>query len=123
MDAVYSALVVLHLLGMAALVGGWLTVEVTTRSGSALAPGPVVLWGARLQLLTGLALVGLGEAVLDKDYDSTKIAVKLVVALAVAALVEIASGRSRRGRAVAPGMVHAAGALGVLNVLVAALWG
>lgn len=122
MDAVYTALVVLHVLGMAALVGGWFAVEVGTRSASALSPGPVMLWGARLQLLTGLALVGLGEAVLDKDYDSTKIAVKLVVALAVAALVEIASGRARRRRAVAPTMVHVAGSLGVLNVLVAVLW-
>lgn len=125
MEAVYTALVVLHLFGMAALVGGWLAVEVGVRSGSgsALAPGPVMLWGARLQLLTGLALVGLGEASLDKDYDSVKIAVKLVVALAVVALVEIASGRSRRGRPVAPVTVHVAGVLGVLNVLVAVLWG
>lgn len=69
------------------------------------------------------ALVGLGEAVLDKDYDSVKIAVKLVVALAVAALVEIASGRARRGRPAVPVLVHVAGALGVLNVLVAVLWG
>ncbi len=121
MDFIYTLLVALHLLGMAALVGGYLTAAVGTRAGS-LVPGPVMVWGARLQLLTGLAVVGLGEAVLDREYDPAKLAVKLVVALAVVALVEIASARDRRGRAVAAGLVHAAGGLAVLNVLVAVLW-
>lgn len=122
MDFIYTVLVALHLLGMAALVGGYLTVAVGARGGS-LVPGPVMLWGARLQLLTGLVIVGLGEAVLDNEYDTAKLGVKLVVSVAVVALVEVASARARKGRAVAPGLVHAAGALAVLNVLVAVLWG
>ena len=51
MDLVYNLLVVLHLLGMAAVVGGWVAV----RSGRTVT-APIV-WGARAQLVTGLALV------------------------------------------------------------------
>ena len=50
MDLVYDLLVVLHLLGMAAVVGGWIAV----RSGRTVT-APIV-WGARAQLVTGLAL-------------------------------------------------------------------
>lgn len=120
MQTLYDLFVVAHLLGMAALVGGYLVVA--TRRDAAVVPNGVMVWGARLQVVTGLLLVGLAEAALDGDVDHVKIGVKLVVALVVAALVEIASARGRRGAGVAPGMVHAAGALGIVNVLVAALW-
>ena len=70
----------------------------------------------------GLILVGLAEGALDLEVNQTKIGVKLVVAIAVAALTEIAAARARKGQPVAGGMVHAAGALAVVNVLVASLW-
>jgi hypothetical protein len=122
MDLIYSMVVALHLFGMAALVGGYLVVAGTggDRSGG---PGPVMLWGARVQLLTGLVIVGLGEAVLDYDYDHAKVGVKLAVSLVVVAVAEVAAARARRRGSAAPGLVHAAGALAALNVLVAVLWG
>lgn len=45
--------VVVHLLGMAAIVGGWLAVRHDLRIV------PSILWGARIQVLTGLILAGL----------------------------------------------------------------
>lgn len=112
MELVYDLLVVLHLLGMAVIVGGWLAVVREPRW----LPG---MWhGALTQLVTGIALVGLAESgVVDHDVDSTKIAVKLVVALVVAAVIVV--GRNRGG---SRGLVHAAGGLAVLNVVVAVLW-
>ena len=71
-------------------------------------------------VVTGLLLVGLNRAA-EEPVDNTKIAVKLVVALAVAACAEIAAGRDRRGQA-NPNLVHAAGALAVVNTMVAVLW-
>lgn len=121
MDLVYNLIVAAHMLGLAALIGGWFTALVRSRE-EGLAAGSVMVWGARIQVLTGLALVGLAEAVLDVDVDQTKIAAKLVVALVVAALVEMSAGRGRRGQGVPPAMVNAAGALAVVNVLVATLW-
>jgi hypothetical protein len=119
METLYNLVVVTHLLGMGALVGGYLVAA--TRRADALVPNSVMVWGARLQVITGLVLVGLAESALDGDLNHTKIGVKLVVALAVAALTEIANARGRRGTAVS-GLVHAAGLLGIVNVLVAALW-
>jgi hypothetical protein len=118
MELVYNLVVVLHLLGMAALVGGWVAF---TRGA---ASTEVMVWGARAQVVTGLVLVGLAEGVgsLDKHVDNSKIGVKLVVALAAAGCIEVARGRARRRGGDAKGLVQAAGGLGVLNVLVAALW-
>ncbi len=112
MDLVYDLLVVLHLLGMAAVVGGWLTVVRSPR----LVTGMV--HGALLQVVTGVLLVGLAQGVLDRELDNGKITVKLVVALAVAVLAFV----NRKKRNADPGVVHAVGGLALLNVLVAVLW-
>lgn len=120
MELVYDLVVVAHLLGLAALVGGYLVA--VTRRAEGLVPNTVMVWGARVQVLTGLVLVGLAEAVLDSEVNQTKIAVKLLVALAVAGLTEVAAARARKDTPVPAGMVHGAGALAVVNVLVATLW-
>ncbi|HET7801540.1 MAG TPA: hypothetical protein VFL38_14045 [Humibacillus xanthopallidus] len=117
MDFVYNVLVALHLLGMAAVVGGWIAV----RSGRTLI-APIV-WGARAQLVTGLALVGIASAIKDDAHEvnNTKIAVKLVIALVVVAAAEIGRARTKRGQD-AGTLLDVAGGGAVVNVLVAALW-
>lgn len=143
MNLVYELVVVTHLLGMAAVVGGYLSVRSAPRVTD------VMLWGARAQIVTGLVLVGLAEGVssLDRDLDRTKIAVKLVVALAVAGVAEASHARAKRAAAtaaagtsgsagssrgartagasadVAPALAHLCGLLAVVNVVVAAAWG
>jgi hypothetical protein len=114
MDLVHHLLVLLHLLGMAAVVGS----AVFVARGRAT---PALVWGARAQVLTGLLLVGLLEAG-DDPVNHAKIGVKLVVALAVAACAEIAAGRVRRGGGEQPQLVTGAGGLAVLNTAVAVLW-
>lgn len=115
MQILYNAMVVLHLLGMAAIVGGWLTIVRQPR----IVPGMV--HGALLQVVTGLVLVGLresGSVTGDEPLDRIKITVKLVIAILVAVLAWV-----NRKRADAPaGVVHTIGGLAVVNVLVAALW-
>ena len=117
MDLVYNLLVVLHLLGMAAVVGGWIAV----RSGrTVIAP---VVWGARAQIVTGILLVGIASAIKDDEHtvNNTKIAVKLVIALVVAATAEIGHARSKRGED-AGTLLDVSGSAAVVNVGVAALW-
>jgi hypothetical protein len=117
MDLVYDIVVALHLLGMAAIVGGWIAV----RSGrTVIAP---IVWGARAQLVTGLVLVGLAEAVKDDDHvvNNAKIGVKLVIALGVLAAAEVGRARGRKGRDTGP-LLDIAGGGAVVNVLVAAIW-
>lgn len=117
MEVVYNLIVVAHLLGMAAIVGGWLAVARDPR------PSEVMVWGARIQVVTGLVLVGMAEAIdsLDIELDHAKVGVKLVVAIAVAACAEIARARGKRGENVAT-LVNAAGILAIVNVIVAAMW-
>jgi len=117
MDLVYNLLVVLHLLGMAAVVGGWIAVR-TGRTVTA-----PILWGARAQLVTGLALVGIASAIKDDEHtvDNTKIAVKLVIALVVLVAAEIGAARARRGQDTGR-LLDVAGGAAVVNVLVAVLW-
>ena len=66
-------------------------------------------------------LVGIAEMTSDAELNHIKIGFKLVVAIAVVAAAEIAAARAKRGEP-KPQLVDAAGALGVLNVLVAVLW-
>lgn len=134
MTVVQGIVLVLHLLGMAAILGGWFA---TRHEGRV---HPAVLWGARAQILTGLVLVGLVEAAADPQDppNHPKLGVKLVVALAVVACMEIANARQRRagvgdqplsggGAATvatlpAVNLVRVGVALTLLNVLVAVLW-
>ena len=117
MDFLYNILVLVHLLGMAAVVGAYLTVVREPRIG------PVMVWGARIALLAGIIIVGVGESVdsLGKDYNMGKIGVKLVIGLAVVACAEIANARQKRREPVA-NLVHVAGGLAIVNVVVAVLW-
>lgn len=114
MDFVKDLFVLLHLVGMAAVVGGWLAV---VRAPKII---PAIVWGARAQVLTGLLLVGIHEMA-DDEVNNAKVGVKLLVALAVAACAEVANARQKRGEP-NPTLVNAAGGLAVLNTAIAVLW-
>lgn len=117
MSVLYNILVAVHLLGMAAIVGGYLSVLKAPRISE------VMVWGARIQLLSGLVLVGLGESVdsLGKDYDHAKIGVKLVISLVIVAVAEIGRARQKRGEG-SPNFAHIVGGLAIVNALIAVLW-
>lgn len=118
MDIVTNLLVLVHLIGMAAIVGGWISLRVRgVESGRGLS---VVVWGARFQILTGLALVGIHESQKD-PLNHAKIGVKLAIALACAACAEMAAARARRGSGNTK-LIDYAGLLGIVNTAVAALW-
>ncbi len=114
MSVVANVLVLLHLLGMAAILSGWFA---SVRGADGML---ALVWGARAQLVTGLLLVGLAEMT-GWPLIHAKIAVKLLVALAVAGCAEMARVRAGKG-APTPQLVHAAAGLTVLNVLVAVFW-
>lgn len=115
MDFLYNLLVVAHFLGLAALIGGWIATKV---GSTALSP---VVWGARVQLLTGLLIVTVAETSFDFELNHMKIGVKLIVALGAVAAAEIAAARARKNDPKQT-LVDAAGGLAILNVLVAVLW-
>ncbi|MEO7130889.1 MAG: hypothetical protein ABIZ07_05885 [Dermatophilaceae bacterium] len=114
MDFLNKILVALHLLGMAAIVGGW----IVARTGSSF-PASIV-WGARAQLLTGVLLVGVAEAN-QGAINYPKIVVKLVIALVVVAMAEIGASKARKSEEHST-QLDVAGGGAVVNALVAALW-
>ncbi|WP_280272937.1 hypothetical protein [Nocardia wallacei] len=115
MTFVYNLVVVTHVLGLAAVIGGYASARPKVNE--------VMVWGARAQIVTGLILVGMADGIdsLDKDLVLAKVIVKLVIAVAVAGLAEVAHADAKRGKVVA-WMADAAGGLAIVNVLVALLW-
>lgn len=113
MTLLYGVLVVLHLVGMAGVVGGWLS---TVRHPRVV---PAMVHGALTSLVTGLLLVGLAYPVFGGEgIDNAKTTVKLVVALVVAVLVWV----NRRRDSIPRGLLHGIGLLALLNTGVAVLW-
>lgn len=111
MTALTTAFVILHLIGAAAILGGAVRQWFGSRAVSAL-----VLWAARIQLLTGLVLTGLAYSSSEPP-NHWKIAVKLLVALAVVGLAE-----SNRKKTAAPRAILLILALTTVNVIVAFAW-
>lgn len=112
MDFFYNLLLVLHLVGWAIVLGGYIA---TIRQ-----PGVYrgTFHGAATALVTGVLMVGLAESVdsLDKDPSMVKIGIKLVIALVVTVLALVAK---KRGDAVAPAVKHTIGGLTLVNVVIA----
>jgi len=115
MEFLREVLLFLHLLGMATLVGAFLLQRRTAASGPLNAAW---LHGTALQLVTGLALVGVLETQ-PAEVDYVKAGVKLLVALVIGALALAFRKRDRMPSWLLPGLIS----LVVLNVGVAVFWG
>ena len=112
MNALRYALLVLHFVGLAAILGPFLDqLRADTKRITM-----TMVWGARAQLVTGLALVGVAMAG-DHELDHVKIAVKFVVALAIAGLAEV--GRKKEAPQAFWLLI---GVLTLVNVVVAVVW-
>jgi len=118
---------ILHFLGLAIIIGPFV---LRKAADSKVATG-WILAGGTTQLVTGLLLTGLAEMRLadnlEMSLDHTKIAVKLVLTLAIFIVALVGYLKLRR----APGaeapksitaLMHSAGALAIANVFIAVLW-
>jgi FtsH-binding integral membrane protein len=115
MNIVYNIVVFLHIVGAAMIVGIWI--------GQMKKPTvhPRQFDGAMLQLLTGVALMGLIPA-LDMDANYAKLGIKLVIAVVVGVLAFIGRRKYKKGEAVSPGLAHGVGGLALLNIAIATIW-
>lgn len=116
MDVAIKILLILHFIGLAGIIGSWLAVIKEPRVVAGM------LHGAILQVVTGLALVGLREAQDTVDVNHMKIGIKLVIALIVlvVAIVGLKKERTEPGSTAA--LAHIAGGLGIVNVIIAVMW-
>ncbi|MGH8868388.1 MAG: hypothetical protein ACRDYU_10375 [Actinomycetes bacterium] len=112
METLRLALLFLHLVGMASLLGGFLVQMSATERRVV----PAMVHGALTQLVTGALLVPVrGDA---PDVDHAKIAVKGVVLLVILVLVWVNRSRAT----ISEGVYFAIGGLTLLNVGVAVFW-
>lgn len=120
MSLVYNLLVVLHFLGLASLIGGFL-VQIST---SPRVVNNAMLHGALTQLVSGVLLVGLRYPLHNSDPeewalpDNAKIGVKFVILLVVLGLILA----NRKKEAISTGVWAAIGGLAIANVAIAVLW-
>ncbi len=114
MEILFKILVVLHFVGLASLLGGFL-VQMSTKPRGI---NNAMLHGVLTQVVTGIAMVGIVSADLleDETVDNSKIGVKLLIALFVLGAVLL--GRRKPADEQQPYWA-AAGALTLVNVIVA----
>lgn len=112
MDVLRDILLVAHLVGLAAILGPFLA-QLGAKAKSVTTP---MVWGARAQIVTGLALAAI-VSMGDGDPNHIKIGVKLVIALAIAGLVEV--GKKRDSARI---FWLLAGLLTIANIIVAVMW-
>ncbi|MEU6176672.1 hypothetical protein [Streptomyces coeruleorubidus] len=116
MDVLIHLFVGLHIIGIAALLGGFLTQMKAMGAGTARYT-PAMLHGALTMLVTGVILVGLNQAD-DQTVNNIKIGVKLALLIVILGLVYV----KRDDEKVDKGLFGLVGALTTANVFIAVLW-
>ena len=120
MEIVEKVLVVLHFLGLASLIGGFLVQMSSSQRGI----NNAMFHGALTQLVTGVLLVGLRYPLHNADPDewalpdNAKIGVKFVILLVILGLILA----NRKKESISNAVWGAIGGLAIANVVIAVLW-
>lgn len=117
MEIVKGILVVLHLVGFAAVFGSAIVQFAVARKGGPARVLPIMLWGAILLLVTGLALVGMIYA-LGGQPNNMKIGIKLIVLLALTGHIF----GVRKKESVSAGGFGVIAGMALANAAIAVLW-
>ena len=112
MDTLKTILVFIHLLGLAALIGGAFAQWTATAKQAS----PPMLWGARTQLISGIALTVI-VYMTEKNIHHFKFAAKLIVLFVILGILE-----SSRRRVLSNNAFWTAMSLSVLDVALVHFW-
>lgn len=116
MDVLIHFFVGLHIIGIASLLGGFLTQMKAMGKGTARFV-PAMLHGALTMLVTGVILVGLNQAD-DQHVNTIKIGVKLALLIVILGLVYV----KRDEEKVDKSQFGVVGLLTMANIFIAVLW-
>jgi hypothetical protein len=114
METLRLILLYVHLIGFALLLGG----AVAQYLSGTIRINAAMLWGAIIQLVTGLGLAAPLRGGGDAEPEPAKLAVKAVVAVAIFVMVFF----SRRRETVNSGHFFAIAGLTLVNAAVAVFW-
>lgn len=112
MDIAIKIVLVLHLIGLAGIIGGWIATV------KAPAVNKAILHGSILQVVTGLLLVGLQE-MNDGEVNHMKIGIKLVIAIIILVLAIVGTKKESKAPGTTGNLALAAGLLAIVNVIIA----
>ena len=117
MDLLRNILLILHFVGLASLLGGFLVQikPIIAGKGTIVA---AMFHGALTQLVSGLLLVGVIQMGSLGHIDNTKIGIKLLVLIVITVLVIV----NRKKPSVSSLVLWAIGGLTLANVIIAVLW-
>lgn len=120
-EIIKHSLVVLHFIGLASLLGGFL-VQIKALRAKTAEIIPAMVHGAWTMFITGILLVGVREWELalggGSDLDHMKIGVKALVALVILVIVLL----KKKQKPVSSAVLGAIGGLTLLNVVLAVFW-
>ncbi|MFD7919095.1 hypothetical protein ACFV3R_07720 [Streptomyces sp. NPDC059740] len=116
MDVAINVFVGLHIIGIGALLGGFLTQMKAMSAGTARFT-PAMLHGALTMLVTGVALVGLNQGA-GYPLDNIKFGIKLLFLIVILGLVYVKRDEER----VAKPLFATVGGLTMANIFIAVLW-
>lgn len=117
MTIVHTIFIAIHILSMAAIVGGWL----------ANFKNPTVTqsqwYGAIFMIISGVVLFGIAEMNgIGDPAERIKLSIKLVLGLMVFITALLGRRKINRGQEISTGLAHATGGTAVIAALVATLW-
>lgn len=118
LEVIRNVTLILHFVGIGALLGGVLTQMSAMKSGTARVV-PAVMHGAWTMLATGLILVGIAYPMGNGEYiDNAKIAVKLTVLIAIVVIALVNRKKDVAPKWVIPTLM----ALTLANIVIAVVW-
>ena len=116
METLRGIVLLVHLVGFAVLFGAWVVELVNGKRGIT----RVMHWGLAIAGAAGLALAAPWGIEYDLNY--AKIGTKLVILLAIGALLGVGAARQRKSGSVAPAIFWPIGILTLANAAIAVLW-
>lgn len=116
MDTLVGILVFIHILCAAVIVGYWIA---NVKKPTVV---PAQFHAALGAIVAGLAIVGVTQMADLGEVDNTKIAFKLIVALAVAVVAFLGQRSVKKTGTVSAALAHSVGILAVINIAIATIW-
>ena len=115
MDIAIKLVLILHFIGLAGIIGGWVATVKAPQVNKA------ILHGSIIQVVTGILLVGLREMQDGGEIDHMKIGIKLVIALVIMVVAIVGTKKEAKVPGSSGTLAMTAGILAIVNVAIAVL--